>query len=99
MYWNKQEQFIFDIVLFILVVFQISTVSMLKSEETDFRNGIVLVGLNVMLFAAMIPYAKWVWKSASYQKTLLQVARHELIILGLSVLGVLLALLTIRMKS
>ena len=99
MYWNKQEQFIFDILLFILVVFQISTVFMLKSEETDLRNGIVLVGLNVMFLAAMIPYAKWVWKSASYQKALLQVAKHELIILGLSAIGVLLALLTIRMKG
>ena len=99
MYWNKQEKVAFDIILLILVVFQISTFFMLKSVETTFQNSIILVSLNVMLFVAMIPYAKWVWKTASYHKAFLQVAKHELIILGLSATGLFLAILTIRMKG
>jgi len=96
MYWNKQEQVVFNIILFILVVFQISTFFMLKSAETAFRDSIILVSLNVMLFLAMIPYAKWVWKTPSYYKAFLQVAKRELIILGLSAVGLFLAILTIR---
>lgn len=99
MYWDKQEQFVFDIILFILVGFQISTFFILKTYETNLQNGIILVGLNLMLLLAMIPYAKWVWKTESYQKAFLQVVKHELILLGLSATGVLLAILTIKMKG
>jgi len=99
MYWPKQEQFVFDIILFILVLFQMSTFFMLNTGEVNFQNGIMLVGVNLMFFAAMIPYAKWVWQTASYQKAFLQVVKHELFILGLSATCILLAILTIKMKG
>ena len=99
MYWNKQEEIIFDIVLCILVVFQVATFFELKSGGDSLQYGIILIGLNLLFLAAMILYAKWVWKSASYQKALLQVAKRELIILGLSAIGTLLVLMTIQKKS
>lgn len=34
----------------------------------------------------MIPYAKWVWKASSYQRAFIQLAKHELVFLGLSIL-------------
>jgi len=99
MYWNKQEEVIFNIVLFILVVFQVATFFELKSGGDSIQCGLILVGLNLLFLAAMILYAKWVWKSASYQKALLQVAKRELIILGLGVIGTRLVFMTIKMKS
>lgn len=93
MYWNKQEQFVFDIVLFIVVVFQILTFFEVKSGGDFLQSGIILVGLNLLFLAAMIPYAKWVWKTPSYKKAFLQVAKHEFFILGLSVLGIIVAML------
>ena len=83
MYWSKQEQFIFDVILFVLVIFQISTFFMLKTEETNLRNVIILVGLNFLLFVAMIPYARWVWKLASYRQGFLRLVKHEMLLLGL----------------
>ncbi len=99
MYWSKQEIIIFDIVLFILVVFQLSTFFILHSYDSTVQITGILVGLNLMFLAAMIPYAKWVWKTASYQKAIVQVLKHELFILGLSVSCILLALLTLKMKG
>ena len=92
MYWGKQEQFLFDIILFILVVFQASTFFMLKTQEMALQNSIFLVGLNFLLFFAMIPYAKWVWKTASYQKPFLQVSKHEIVLLVMGVAGILLGM-------
>ena len=96
MYWSKQEQVVFDIILFILVVFQLSTFFMLKTDETNFQNAFILVGVNLMLLAMMIPYAKWLLKTTSYQKAFLHVVKHELFILGLSATCIFLALLTIQ---
>jgi len=93
MYWNKQEEVIFDIILFILVVFQVLTFFAVKSGGDSLQFGIILVGLNLLFLAAMIPYAKWVWKTASYKTAFLQVAKHEFFILGLSVLGIIVAML------
>jgi hypothetical protein len=99
MYWNKQEEVIFDIVLFILVVFQILTFFVLKSGVDSPQYGIILVSLNLLLMAAIVPYAKWVWKTVSYKKAFLQVAKHELVILVLIVLGIIVALLFNNMKT
>ncbi|MGD0884897.1 MAG: hypothetical protein ABSA46_08500 [Thermodesulfovibrionales bacterium] len=98
MYWCKQEQYVFVVILFFLVVFQISTFFIIKNE-TNFQDGIILVGLNLILLLMMIPYAKWVWKAASYQKAFLQVVGLELILLGISAAVILLAILTIEMKG
>ena len=92
MYWSKQEQFVFDIILFVLVLFQASTLFILKTQEMALQNGVFLVGLNLLLFFAMIPYAKWVWKTTSYQKALLQVAKHEIVLLLIGVAGMLLGM-------
>ena len=70
MYWNKQEQFVFDIVLLVLVAFQVFTVFILKAGSANLQYGLVLAGLNVLLFAAMMPYAKWVWKTPSYRRAI-----------------------------
>jgi len=85
MYWHKQEQVAFEIILFILVTFQIATFFTLKNYKTTLPNGIFLVGLNCVFFIAMIPYAKWVWKTTSHQKALFLVTKHEIIFLGLNV--------------
>ncbi len=98
MYWSKQEQVVFDIILFILVVFQVSTV-MLNIGEITFLNGAILVGVNLILLAPMVPYAKWVWKSTSYRKAALQVVKHELIILALGAIAILLSIITLKMKG
>ena len=90
--WSKQEQFVFDVILFILVVFQVSTFFMLKTQEMALQNRIFLVGLNFLLFFAMIPYAKWVWKTASYQKALLQFAKHEIALLVIGLVGILMGM-------
>jgi len=98
MYWNKQEQVIFNIVLFILILLQITTIFILKNIETTVEYDIILVGINIILFMVTIPYAKWVWKTTSYRKAFLQVAKHELIILSVSAIGVLLAMLITKLK-
>ncbi len=64
MYWSKQEQFVFDVILLVLVALQIATVSLYAGNLLE--NGILLVGINVFLVVAMIPYAKWVWKIPTY---------------------------------
>lgn len=99
MYWEKQEQFVFDIILFILVFFQLATFFMMHTGKINFGSGMFFVGLNFVLLMAMIPYAKWDWKTVSYKKAFLQLIKHELIILGLSAVGIVLAILTIRMKG
>ena len=81
-----------------LVFLQISSFFMLKTQATTLLTGMFIVGLNLVLFMAMIPYAKWVWKLPSYQRALLQVAKHELILLGLSVVATLLAMLMTKMR-
>lgn len=96
MYWTKQEQFLFDIILFILVVCQMSTFFILIKDGHDIQNGIILVSLNLILLAAMIPYARWVWKTSSYQRAFLLVAKHEVLLLSLSAAVALLAILTIK---
>jgi hypothetical protein len=87
MYCSKQEEFIFDIILFILVVFQVVTFFTVKSGEYSLRFAMILICINVVLLSAMIPYAKWVWKTPSYNNAFLTVAKHELLFLGLSVLA------------
>src|SRR4030042_1441059 len=99
MYLNKQEEVIFDIVLFIVVVFQVLTFFALKSGVDSPQYGIILLGLNSLFLAAMIPYAKWVWKTPSYKKAFLKVAKHELFLLGLSVLAIIVATLMNGIKS
>ena len=94
MYWSKQEQLAFDIML--LVGFQIATVSLYA--QNSLNNGILLVATNVFLVVAIVPYAKWVWKISTYQKGFLQVIKHEIILMGLILLGILLAMLMRRMK-
>jgi hypothetical protein len=99
MYWNKQEQFIFDIVLFTLTAIQMATIFALKAKAVTSGEGAIFAGINVILFMAMIPYAKWVWKITSYQKAFLQVVKHELTIIGLIAIGVLLTILTSKLKG
>ena len=96
MYWSKQEQFIFDVILLVPVAFQIATVSLYVGNLLE--NGILLVGINLILLIAMIPYAKWVWKIPTFQKAFLQVVKREMIMLGVIGLGILLAMLMRRMK-
>jgi len=96
MYWSKQEQLAFDIILLLLVGFQIATVSLYA--QNSLNNGILLVATNVFLVVAIVPYAKWVWKISTYQKGFLQVIKHEIILMGLILLGILLAMLMRRMK-
>lgn len=96
MYWNKQEQFVFDIVLLVLVAFQTFTFFILKAGEASLQYGLVLAGLNGCLFAGMIPYAKWVWKTPSYRRAIPYVPIHEIILLGLVVGGLFLAMLLAR---
>lgn len=98
MYWSKQENIIFDIILFLIVFFQFITTFVLTGD-VDNQTSLVLVGLNFIFFGSMIPYAKWVWKTASYRKAFLQVVKHELYILGLSIPCLLLAILAIILKQ
>ena len=98
MYWNKQEEFIFDIILFILVVFQVLTFFSVKSGQDSPQFSIILMSLNLLFLAAMIPYAKWVWKMPSHTKAFLKVAKHELLLLSLSVLAIIVAILMNGMK-
>lgn len=93
MYWNKQEQFIFDIILFILVVLQVSTFLVLKSGMEIPQYSLILMSLNVLFFLGMIPYAKWVWRTSTYLKAFLQLAKHEVILLVLVVLVILFTVL------
>jgi hypothetical protein len=53
MYWSKQEQFAFDIILLLLVGFQIATVSLYA--QNSLNNGILLVAINVFLVVAIVP--------------------------------------------
>lgn len=98
MYWNKQEQFVFDIILLILVVFQVLTFFAMISRTDTPQFTLFLVGLNLLFFVAMIPYAKWVWKTPSYHKAFLQLAKHELLLLGLSILVIIVVMLLNSIK-
>ena len=95
MYWSNQEKIIFDIVLFVLVVFQVSTFFVVKSGSDTPQHFMILLTLNVLLLSAMIPYAKWVWETPSYKKAFLQVVKHELIILALNTI-VIIAVILVR---
>ncbi len=99
MFWNKQEEIIFDIILFILVIFQALTFFALKSDIEAPQYSLIITGFNLLFFLAMIPYAKWVWKSSSYQKAFLQLLKHETILLGLVAIGILLAMVFDSMKK
>lgn len=92
MYWKNQEKIIFDIALFMLVVFQVSTFFVVKSGSDNPQHFMILLCLNLLFLSAMIPYAKWVWKTPSYKKAILQVVKHEFIILGLSILVIIAAI-------
>lgn len=96
MYWKKQEQYVFNLILFVLVFFQFTTVTIIK--ETDLQTGIILVGVNLLFFVAMIPYARWVWKLGSYRKSLVKVCKHEIILVSLSGAVVFLLMLMTRIK-
>ncbi len=93
MYWNRQEQFIFDVILFMLVVLQVSTFFVLKSGMAISQYSLILASFNVFFFLVMIPYAKWVWRTPTYLKAFLQLAKHEVILLAVIVLGILLTVL------
>lgn len=82
MYWSKQEQLIFDAILFVLVIFQIATFFIVKTAETHLQSAALLVGLNLLFFGAMIPYARWVWKFTSYRRALFRLLKHEMSLLG-----------------
>jgi hypothetical protein len=47
MYWSKQEQFAFDIILLLLVGFKFATVSLYA--QNSLNNGILVVAINVSL--------------------------------------------------
>lgn len=74
--------------LFVLVVFQIGTFLNLSAGISV--PGVFFVGLNVLLFMLMVPYAKWVWRTDSHGAALLHVAKHEIILLSLTILGIIL---------
>jgi hypothetical protein len=93
MYWKKQEQWVFDLVLFIVVGIQVVTVLRFTLDPMDLHHGLTLAGVNVLVFAAMIPYVRWTWSAPSYRRALLRVVTHELAILSLVAAGTLLALL------
>jgi hypothetical protein len=82
MYWKNQENIIFDIVLFVVIVFQVATVYVVKTDSNISQYLIIIICLNLLFFALMVLYAKWVWKMISYQKALLKVIKHEFIILA-----------------
>ena len=96
MYSKKQEQYVFNLILFFLVILQIY--SFIIIIEDSLQTGIILLGINLLFFAAMIPYARWVWKLTSYRKAVGKVAKHEIIILGLSGAVILLLMLITRMR-
>ena len=90
MYWNKQEETVFDIVVFLLVLFQAFTLTMITIRATGLKGGLFLVGLNMLLAGAMIPYARWVWKMTSYRKAFLKFVGREAVLLsiiGIAILG------------
>ena len=89
MYWRKQEQFIFDVILFVVLLFQAFTFFILKTEELSLQKNVFLVMFNFLLLFAMILYAKWLWKTASYKKAFVQVAKHEIVLLLIVVAGIL----------
>jgi hypothetical protein len=84
MYWKNQEKIVFDIVLFLLMLFQATTIFVVKSGSDIPEDFAILLALNLFFLAGMISYAKWVWKTSSYQKAFFQVLKHESIVLGAS---------------
>lgn len=99
MYWRKQEEIVFDIVLFLLALFQAFTVIMIAIGATGLRGGMVLVGLNALLAGAMIPYARWVWKTSSYRKAFLNFIKREAISLFIIGIAIIAATLVARTKT
>jgi hypothetical protein len=81
MYWKGQEKFVFDIVLFTLVAFQLATLFLIIAGA-DALQLLIMSLLNVIFLGGMVPYGKWVWGTASYKEALFHVIKHELIILG-----------------
>ncbi len=79
MWHKKQEIYIFNITLFILVIFQFMTIG---TFYVNVAAGIILTVINLLLFILMIPYAKWVWKTSYNDQALKQVLKQEAIILS-----------------
>jgi len=78
---------------------QMLTFLELESGTSGLQFGFILVGLNLLLFIAMIPYAGWVWKTSSYKKALMQLVKHELILLVLFVLVIFLVIIITSQSS
>lgn len=87
MYWKKQEQWVFDLVLFIVVGLQVVTVLRFTVDPMELHHGLILAGVNVLVFAAMIPYARWTRRLSSHRRALLRVVTPELAILSLVAAG------------
>jgi hypothetical protein len=79
MWHEKQEIYIFNIILFIFVIFQFMTIG---TFFVNVAGGITLTVINLLLFILMIPYAKWVWKTSYNGQALKQVLKQEAIILS-----------------
>lgn len=85
MWHKKQEIYIFNIVLFILVVFQIISVFALFFNIVE---GLILIIVNILLLVLMIPYSKWAWENPSTHQVSMRVLKQEVIIIGYFVVSV-----------
>ena len=84
MYWSTQEKVVFGIVFLIVFVFQISSIIILKSPRCPVeRWDILLIPLNVLIFLAMVAYAKWVWGKKTWFQAFLKVILYEIILITL----------------
>ena len=84
MYWRNQEEIIFYIVLFILVVFQASSAIVLNDSHSVLASPMLtLLVLNALLLFGMVLYARWVWKGLSIFRVLFKILVFELFVVVL----------------
>lgn len=81
MYWYFQEKLVFYIVLFTILVFQISSLLTLGEIGYLSNYGITLISINLLIFFGMIKYAQWVWKKLSLANAIKKVIKYEAIFL------------------
>lgn len=81
MYWKFQEEIAFKIVLFVVFVVQVaSVVEVWTAQHSAVLYALALLGANILLFWAMIKYAKWVWTYIHTRDAVRLIVKYEAVI-------------------
>lgn len=81
MYWYFQEKVVFYIVIFVVFIFQVTSLLTIRDLGYSSSYGIILIGLNLLLFFGMIKYVQWIWKQLSISVALKKILKYEVILI------------------